>query len=57
MTPEVQSARYSAAIYTLIGIVQEMYFLGGDADLSRSIYAFVNLMQAKKEAGIERGWP
>ncbi|MGE5330623.1 MAG: EAL domain-containing protein [Nitrospirota bacterium] len=54
VTPEVQLARYSAAIHALIGIVQEMYFLGGDADLSRSIYAFVNLMQAKEEAGIER---
>ncbi|GAB2530359.1 EAL domain-containing protein [Simplicispira piscis] len=54
VTPEVQLARYSAAIHALIGIVQEMYFWGGDADISRTIYAFVNLMQAKELAGMER---
>ena len=31
-----------------------MYFLGSDAAISRTIYAFVNLMQAKGLAGIER---
>ena len=31
-----------------------MYFLGSDADISRSIYALVNLMQAKEAAGVER---
>lgn len=54
VTPEVQLARYSAGIHALIGIVQEMYFLGSDADISRSIYALVNLMQAKEAAGVER---
>ena len=54
VTPEVQLARYSAAVHALIGIVQEMYFLGSDAAISRTIYAFVNLMQAKELAGVER---
>ncbi|HAU57632.1 MAG TPA: hypothetical protein DCW87_08800, partial [Comamonadaceae bacterium] len=54
VTPEVQSARYSAAIYTLIGIVQEMHLLGSGSEMSRAIYAYVNLMQAKELAGMER---
>ncbi|MDY0105834.1 MAG: EAL domain-containing protein [Giesbergeria sp.] len=54
VTPEVQTARYSAAIYTLIGIVQEMHLLGIGSEMSRSLYAYVNLMQAKELAGMER---
>lgn len=54
VTPEVQSARYSAVIYTLIGIVQEMHLLGSGSEMSRAIYAYVNLMQAKELAGMER---
>ncbi len=54
VTPEEQSARYSAVIYTLIGIVQEMHLLGSNPEMSRAIYAYVNLMQAKEVAGMER---
>lgn len=54
VTPEVQSARYSAAIYTLISIVQEMHLLGSGSEMSRGIYAYVNLMQAKELVGMER---
>ncbi len=54
VTPEEQSARYSAVIYTLIGIVQEMHLLGSNPEMSRAIYAYVNLMQAKEIAGMER---
>lgn len=51
---EEQLARYSAVIYALIGIVQEMHLLGSGSELSRAIYAYVNLMQAKEQAGMER---
>jgi len=54
VTAEVQTARYSAAIYELIGIVQEMHLLGSHSGMSRAIYAYVNLMQAKELAGMER---
>ena len=51
---EVQSARYSALIDALLGIVREMHLMGNGAELSRAIYAYVNLMQAKEMAGMER---
>jgi len=54
VSPQEQTDRYSSAIETLIGIVQEMHFLTGHADLARSIYAYLNLLQAKELAGQER---
>jgi len=54
VTTEVQAARYSAAIHELIGIVQEMHLLGSHSGMSRAIFAYVNLMQAKELAGMER---
>ena len=51
---QMQSARYSALIDALLGIVREMHLMGNGAELSRAIYAYVNLMQAKEMAGMER---
>ncbi|OJW50761.1 MAG: hypothetical protein BGO63_16415 [Candidatus Accumulibacter sp. 66-26] len=45
---------YGEAVAELIEIVKEMLFVSNDSELARSIYAYVNLMQAKELAGIER---
>ncbi len=45
---------YGGTIAELLGIVEEMAVLSTDAEVTRAIAAYTNLLQAKERAGIER---
>lgn len=45
---------YGGAVTRLIGIVEEILVVSTRADLTRSIYAYLHLLQAKESAGLER---
>ncbi|MDK9702830.1 MAG: EAL domain-containing protein [Sulfuritalea sp.] len=45
---------YGSAVTRLIGIVEEILVVSTRADLTRSIYAYLHLLQAKESAGLER---
>ncbi|MDP3512909.1 MAG: EAL domain-containing protein [Sulfuritalea sp.] len=53
--PAPELARlYGDAVIRLIGIVEEILVLSTQAELTRSIYAYLQLLQAKESAGLER---
>jgi diguanylate cyclase (GGDEF)-like protein/PAS domain S-box-containing protein len=53
--PASELARhYGDAVSRLIGIVEEILVLSTQAELTRSIYAYLQLLQAKESAGLER---
>ncbi len=45
---------YGSAVTRLIGVVEEILVVSTRADLTRSIYAYLHLLQAKESAGMER---
>ena len=54
MTAAELTRFYNSAVTRLIGVVEELLVVSPRADLTRSIYAYLHLLQAKESAGLER---
>ena len=54
MTAPELTRLYGGAVTRLIGVVEEVLVVSPRADLTRSIYAYLHLLQAKEIAGLER---
>jgi diguanylate cyclase (GGDEF)-like protein/PAS domain S-box-containing protein len=54
MTAAELTRLYGSVVTRLIGVVDEVLVVSPRADLTRSIYAYLHLLQAKESAGLER---
>jgi len=54
MTAPELTRLYGGAVTSLIGIVEEILVVSTRSDLTRSVYAYLHLLQGKESAGLER---
>jgi diguanylate cyclase (GGDEF)-like protein/PAS domain S-box-containing protein len=54
VTATALTVQYSGAIEKLIDIVEEMQLISTDTNLTRAIYAYTHLINAKEYTGVER---
>jgi diguanylate cyclase (GGDEF)-like protein/PAS domain S-box-containing protein len=53
-SPTELADRYHDTVNALIGIAEEMLQVSSNGDLTRAIYAYMHIIQAKESAGLER---